>query len=63
MMMEIFFYRLGEDKNLIKIFSNPLDFSVSFNWQSKGHENTPKMPKYLEQHQNPPDLLVVSGSR
>jgi len=40
-----------------------LQISVSFNWQSKGHENTPKMPKYLEQHQNPPDLLVVSGSR
>merc|ERR1711892_835146 len=42
------------------IFSNPLDFSVSFNWQSKGQENT---PKYLEQHHNPPDILLVSGSR
>jgi len=40
-----------------------LQLSVSFDWQSKGHENTQKMPKYLEQHQNPPDLLVVSGSR
>jgi hypothetical protein len=40
-----------------------MNFSLSFNWKTGKNKAGPKVPSYLENQPNPPDLVVVSGSR